>query len=42
VAQFPDIGPPQSGDGDLPRRIGQVVEATIAQPIESQVNGVTT
>ena len=41
VAQFPDIVPPQvSVTAFFPGASAEVVEATIAQPIESQVNGV--
>ena len=41
VAQFPDIVPPQvSVTANFPGASAEVVEATIAQPIESQVNGV--
>jgi multidrug efflux pump subunit AcrB len=41
VAQFPDIVPPQvSLTGLYPGASADVVEATVAQPIESQVNGV--
>ena len=41
VAQFPDIVPPQVGvTGSYPGASAEVVEATVAQPIESQVNGV--
>ncbi|MCR6632839.1 MAG: multidrug efflux RND transporter permease subunit [Magnetospirillum sp.] len=41
VAQFPDIVPPQVGvTASYPGASAEVVEATVAQPIESQVNGV--
>ncbi len=41
VAQFPDIVPPQVAvTGSYPGAGADVVEATVAQPIESQVNGV--
>ena len=41
VAQFPDIVPPQvSVTTAYPGAAASVVEATVAQPIESQVNGV--
>jgi hydrophobe/amphiphile efflux-1 (HAE1) family protein len=41
VAQFPDIVPPQvTVTATYPGASAEVVEATIAQPIESQVNGV--
>ncbi len=41
TAQFPDIVPPQvSVTGTYPGADAAVVEATVAQPIESQVNGV--
>jgi len=41
VAQFPDIVPPQvQVSGRFPGASAEIVEATIAQPIESQVNGV--
>ncbi|NMJ40505.1 multidrug efflux RND transporter permease subunit [Roseomonas sp. JC162] len=41
VAQFPDIVPPQvSVTAFFPGASAEVVEATVAQPIESQVNGV--
>jgi HAE1 family hydrophobic/amphiphilic exporter-1 len=41
VAQFPDIVPPQvSLTAAYPGASADVVEATVAQPIESQVNGV--
>ncbi len=41
VAQFPNIVPPQvSVTGYYPGAGAEVVEATVAQPIESQVNGV--
>jgi HAE1 family hydrophobic/amphiphilic exporter-1 len=41
VAQFPDIVPPQvSVTASYPGASAEVVEATVAQPIESQVNGV--
>jgi HAE1 family hydrophobic/amphiphilic exporter-1 len=41
IAQFPNIVPPQvSVSGVYPGAGAEVVEATVAQPIESQVNGV--
>ncbi|EXJ14349.1 efflux RND transporter permease subunit [Imhoffiella purpurea] len=41
VAQFPDIVPPQvSVSAVYPGASAAVVESTVAQPIESQVNGV--
>ena len=41
VAQFPDIVPPQvSVSATYPGASAEVVEATVAQPIEDQVNGV--
>ncbi len=41
VAQFPDIVPPQvSVTASYPGASASVVESTVAQPIESQVNGV--
>ncbi|MGH6928684.1 MAG: efflux RND transporter permease subunit, partial [Dongiaceae bacterium] len=41
VAQFPDIVPPQvSVTAVYPGASADVVEATVAQPIESQINGV--
>jgi HAE1 family hydrophobic/amphiphilic exporter-1 len=41
VAQFPDIVPPQvSVTTAYPGASAEVVEATVGQPIESQVNGV--
>src|SRR6202163_1918030 len=41
VAQFPDIVPPQVSLTTLyPGADAEVVEATVAQPIEEQVNGV--
>ncbi|MGE0716035.1 MAG: efflux RND transporter permease subunit [Alphaproteobacteria bacterium] len=41
VAQFPDIVPPQvTVSTSYPGASAAVVEATVAQPIESQVNGV--
>jgi hydrophobe/amphiphile efflux-1 (HAE1) family protein len=41
VAQFPDIVPPQvTVTANFPGASAEVVEATIGQPIESQVNGV--
>jgi hydrophobic/amphiphilic exporter-1 (mainly G- bacteria), HAE1 family len=41
VAQFPDIVPPQvSVTASYPGASASVVESTIAQPIESKVNGV--
>jgi hydrophobe/amphiphile efflux-1 (HAE1) family protein len=41
VAQFPEIVPPQvQVSGRFPGASAEIVEATLAQPIESQVNGV--
>jgi HAE1 family hydrophobic/amphiphilic exporter-1 len=41
VAQFPDIVPPQvSVTASYPGANAEVVESTVAQPLESQVNGV--
>ena len=41
VAQFPDIVPPQvSVQTKYPGASAAVVEATVAQPLEAQVNGV--
>ena len=41
VAQFPDIVPPQvQVSGSYPGASADVVEQTVAQPIEQQVNGV--
>ena len=41
VAQFPDIVPPQvTVSGFYPGASASVVESTVAQPVESQVNGV--
>ena len=41
VAQFPDIVPPQvSVSGSYPGASAAVVESTVAQPVESKVNGV--
>jgi multidrug efflux pump len=41
VAQFPDIVPPQvQVSGSYPGANAEVVEQTVAQPIEQQVNGV--
>src|SRR3546814_11771630 len=41
VAQFPDIVPPQvQVTASYPGAAAEVVEATVAQPIESQVVGV--
>jgi HAE1 family hydrophobic/amphiphilic exporter-1 len=42
VAQFPDIVPPQVRvTAVFPGASAEVVESTVAQPIESQVNGVS-
>lgn len=42
VAQFPDIVPPQvQVSGSYPGANAEVVEQTVAQPIEEQVNGVS-
>jgi HAE1 family hydrophobic/amphiphilic exporter-1 len=42
VAQFPDIVPPQVRvTAFFPGASADVVESTVAQPIESQVNGVS-
>ncbi len=42
VAQFPDIVPPQvQVSGSYPGANAEVVEATVAQPVEQQVNGVS-
>jgi len=41
VAQFPDIVPPQvQVTANFPGASAEVVEATVAQPLESQINGV--
>jgi len=41
VAQFPDIVPPQvSVTANFPGASAEVVEATVGQPLESQINGV--
>src|SRR5712664_4893128 len=41
VAQFPDIVPPQvTVSTTYPGADAEVVEATVAQPIEEQINGV--
>ncbi|HXW18903.1 MAG TPA: efflux RND transporter permease subunit, partial [Roseiarcus sp.] len=41
VAQFPDIVPPQvTLTANYPGADAEVVETTVAQPIEEQVNGV--
>ena len=41
VAQYPDIVPPQvTVTGNYPGASAAVVEATVAQPLESKVNGV--
>jgi HAE1 family hydrophobic/amphiphilic exporter-1 len=41
VAQFPDIVPPQvTVSASYPGADAEVVEATVAQPIEQQINGV--
>lgn len=41
VAQFPDIVPPQvQVTANFPGASAEVVEATIGQPLESQINGV--
>src|SRR3546814_2805758 len=42
VAQFPDVVPPQVRvSGSYPGANAEVVEATVAQPIEQQVVGVS-
>ncbi|MFM8616014.1 MAG: efflux RND transporter permease subunit, partial [Alphaproteobacteria bacterium] len=41
VAQFPDIVPPQvQVTAYFPGASAEVVEATVGQPLESQINGV--
>jgi len=41
VAQFPDIVPPQvSVTANFPGASAEVVDATVGQPLESQINGV--
>src|SRR6202047_356442 len=41
IAQFPDIVPPQvTLTANYPGADAEVVEATVAQPIEEQINGV--
>jgi len=41
VAQFPDIVPPQvTVTASYPGADAETVEATVAQPIEEQINGV--
>src|SRR5258707_6288051 len=41
IAQFPDIVPPQvTLTGTYPGADAEVVETTVAQPIEEQVNGI--
>src|SRR5947207_1160066 len=41
IAQFPDIVPPQvTLNASYPGADAEVVEATVAQPIEQQVNGI--
>src|SRR5204863_6798340 len=41
IAQFPDIVPPQvTVQANYPGADAEVVEATVAQPVEQQINGV--
>jgi len=43
IAQFPDIVPPQVQlQANYPGADAEVVETTVAQPIEQQVNGIST